>query len=99
VLLAKLELQVYHGPFTVSTTLGNSNSVTVTAATTYPFDLTTSYTVTATSAFVFYIRVPSWNTGGYITLNGSSKALAPNMNGHQAVSIPSGTTTFSITVS
>ncbi|KAG6829923.1 hypothetical protein H0H92_002946 [Tricholoma furcatifolium] len=58
-----------------------------------PDTLTT--TITATSAFTYYVRIPGWVVNGTIAINGgAAQALSPNSNGLQTVSVGAGTTTF-----
>lgn len=71
------------------------NSVNVQAETTYPFSDTLVYTVTATKAFTFAIRIPSWSVNGSVTSVGGSSALAP-IDGLHSIAIPSGTTVFQL---
>ncbi|KAG6835645.1 hypothetical protein H0H93_016233 [Arthromyces matolae] len=57
-----------------------------------PDSLTT--TITATSAFTYYVRIPSWVVGGTISINGgAANALSPS-NGLQAVNAAAGKTSF-----
>jgi len=46
-------------PASVSSTLSSGN-VTVDCTTSYPFANILSYTITSTSSFDFYVRVPQW---------------------------------------
>ncbi|KAG6829589.1 hypothetical protein H0H87_010738 [Tephrocybe sp. NHM501043] len=72
------------------------NKVTATVSTLYPFSDTLTTTITATSAFTYYVRIPSWVVGGTIAINGgAAKSLSPS-NGLQAVSAAAGTTTFAL---
>jgi DUF1680 family protein len=91
-------VQAYLGPFIVKTTLASSNAVSVTVNTNYPFADTVNVTITAGKAYTHYVRVPDWaqrNGHGTITLNGgAAKALAPNADSLQAISVPAGTTSF-----
>lgn len=87
-------VHLYLGPFATTTTLASGNKVSVNVDTLYPFSDTLTTTVTASSAFTYYVRIPSWVSGGTIAINGgSAKAVNPS-NGLQAVSIPAGTTKF-----
>ncbi|KAI0021043.1 hypothetical protein F4780DRAFT_790764 [Xylariomycetidae sp. FL0641] len=49
-------------PGTAAARLGDdgANSVVVTASTTYPFGHSITYNISATSAFDFYVRIPTW---------------------------------------
>lgn len=70
------------------------NKVTVNVDTVYPFSDTLTTTITATNAFTYYVRIPSWVSGGTIAINGGqATAVSPN-NGLHAVSVPAGTTKF-----
>ncbi|KAG5340228.1 hypothetical protein C0989_002460 [Termitomyces sp. Mn162] len=70
------------------------NQVTVNVDTLYPFSDTLNTTITATSAFTYYVRIPSWVINGTISINGrAAEALSPS-NGLQAVAAAAGTTTF-----
>ncbi|PBK71367.1 hypothetical protein ARMSODRAFT_911237 [Armillaria solidipes] len=87
-------IQAYLGPLKTSTTLSGNNAVTISIDTLYPFGDTLSYTVTASKAFTFFVRIPSWVVGGTIAMNGgSTKPVSPS-NGLLAISIPSGSTKF-----
>ncbi|KAF9075009.1 hypothetical protein BDP27DRAFT_1359207 [Rhodocollybia butyracea] len=86
--------QVYLGPFQTTTTLTTGNPVTVTVNTIYPFSDSLNTTITATKAFTYYVRIPSWVVNGTISINdGSSTPLSPK-NGLQAVQASAGTTVF-----
>lgn len=70
------------------------NQVTVQVNTIYPFSDTLTTIITATQAFTYYVRIPSWVVGGTIAVNGgATKSLTPS-NGLQAVNAAAGTTTF-----
>ncbi|KAG5723877.1 hypothetical protein E4T56_gene9812 [Termitomyces sp. T112] len=87
-------VHIYLGPFSTSVTLGSGNQVTVNVDTLYPFSDTLNTTITATSAFTYYVRIPSWVINGTISINGrAAEALSPS-NGLQAVAAAAGTTTF-----
>jgi len=88
-------VHLYLGPLTTTTTLGAGNKVTVNVVTQYPFSDTLTTTINAAQAFTYYVRIPSWVSGGTISINGAAaKAVAANANGLQAVSVPAGSTTF-----
>lgn len=58
----------------------------------YPFSDVLTTTIHADRPFTYYVRIPSWVTGGTITIDrASAKALSPS-NGLQAVRVPAGTT-------
>jgi len=87
-------VHLYLGPFSTSATLASNNNVTVAVDTLYPFSDTLTTTITATKAFTYYVRIPSWVVGGTISINGgAAKAVSPS-NGLQAVSAAVGTTKF-----
>ncbi|KAF5313805.1 hypothetical protein D9758_017919 [Tetrapyrgos nigripes] len=87
-------VQAYLGPFSTSATLATNNNVFVTVDTIYPFSDTLTTTITASQAFTYYVRIPSWVVGGTIAINGAAaKALSPS-NGLQAVQVSAGTTKF-----
>ncbi|EIW84902.1 hypothetical protein CONPUDRAFT_117150 [Coniophora puteana RWD-64-598 SS2] len=88
-------VQAYLGPFSTSTSL-NGNNVQVDVDTMYPFADTLTTTITADKAFTFYVRVPSWVSGGtFATNGGAAQPLAPS-NGLQAVQAGAGTTTLDL---
>ncbi|KAL0946134.1 hypothetical protein HGRIS_012399 [Hohenbuehelia grisea] len=87
-------VHLYLGPFSTSTTLASGNKVTSNVDTLYPFSDTLTTTITATAAFTYYVRIPSWVVGGTIAINGAAaKAVTPS-NGLQAVQVAAGTTKF-----
>jgi hypothetical protein len=68
------------------------NGVTVVVNTLYPFSDILTTTITATQAFTYYVRIPSWVVGGTITINDAAgKAVSPS-NGLQAIFVAAGTT-------
>ncbi|TCD71795.1 hypothetical protein EIP91_003138 [Steccherinum ochraceum] len=91
-------VHVYLGPLSVNTTLAKGNNVTVNVETIYPFSDTVSTTVQADQAFTYYVRVPSWVSGGNFTVNGAeAKAFSPDQGtGLQAIPVSAGTTTISM---
>ncbi|KAF8062243.1 hypothetical protein FPV67DRAFT_262778 [Lyophyllum atratum] len=87
-------VHLYLGPFSTTVTLASSNKVASTVDTLYPFSDSLATTITATQAFTYYVRIPSWVVGGTIAMNGAAaKALTPS-NGLQAVPAAAGTTKF-----
>ncbi|ORY68337.1 duf1680 domain-containing protein [Pseudomassariella vexata] len=80
------------GPASLSATLGGDNAVLISTDTKYPFDLSLTYTITATSAFDFYVRTPTWANTNTSTITGPGKspqqAITLASNGLQKVSIP-----------
>ncbi|MBM2620701.1 RICIN domain-containing protein [Actinoplanes sp. LDG1-06] len=67
-----------HGPSTVTAAVGDGTAVTITAATTYPFGDTITYTVNTPKALAFplYLRIPRWCTNPTLTVNGAAVAVA-----------------------
>ncbi|KAF8892910.1 hypothetical protein BD779DRAFT_1765810 [Infundibulicybe gibba] len=91
---SKSLVHLYLGPFSTSVVLAGSNKVTAVVDTLYPFSDTLTTTITATQAFTYQVRIPSWVVGGTISINGAAaKALSPS-NGLQAVPVNAGTTKF-----
>lgn len=87
-------------PATLETTLNDSNSVMISADTTYPFSHSITYNVSATSPFNFYVRIPTWAEANS-TIKGvgntSAVAISPSPQGLQKVEIPGGkSTTFTL---
>jgi len=89
-------VQAYLGPFSVRTTLSNSNPVTVVVDTLYPFSDTLTTTITASKAFTYYVRIPEWVNGGTIAINGGAATAVSPSNGLQAVNCAAGTTKFTL---
>lgn len=86
-------------PAQVTTTLSQSNTITVSCTTNYPFDTVLDYAISATAAFDFYVRVPSWTTSSSISMAGQSVAVSPDSaTGMTKISIPSGSTTLTYTL-
>ncbi|KAJ6573828.1 hypothetical protein DFH09DRAFT_915549 [Mycena vulgaris] len=87
-------VHLYLGPFSTSVTLASALWVDMTLYRLYPFSDTLTTTITAKSAFTYFVRIPSWVVGGTIAINGAApKAVAP-VNGLQAVTVNAGTTTL-----
>ncbi|KAF8074091.1 hypothetical protein FPV67DRAFT_786999 [Lyophyllum atratum] len=87
------------GPATFAGTLGVSNPVKVTVNSLYPFGSTLTYTISATRAFTFGIRVPSWAQNPLSTIsvnNAKPSVLQPNAASLQTVQIAAGTTTLRV---
>ncbi|PIL25174.1 hypothetical protein GSI_13063 [Ganoderma sinense ZZ0214-1] len=90
-------VQVYLGPYTVSTMLAaTGNKVSVSVDTLYPFSDTLTTTIKATKAFTYYVRIPSWVTNGTISVNGGPSRPVSPTNGLHAVSVHAGTTEFTL---
>ncbi|KAJ6593366.1 hypothetical protein B0H19DRAFT_18636 [Mycena capillaripes] len=88
-------VHLYLGPFKVSAILASNNAVTASVETLYPFGDTLTTTITATKAFTYFVRIPSWVTKGTISVNGvAAEGVAPGENGLHAVSVGAGTTTL-----
>ena len=67
-----------HGPATVTAKVGDGTTVTIAAATSYPFNDTITYTITTPKALAFplYLRIPKWCSGPVLTVNGAAAAVA-----------------------
>lgn len=74
--------------------LSLGNQVKAVIDTQYPFSDALSTTLTATKAFTYYVRIPSWVVGGTIAINGGAAQPVSPANGLQAVSAAAGTTKF-----
>ncbi|KAK7462273.1 hypothetical protein VKT23_007874 [Stygiomarasmius scandens] len=85
------------GPATFEGTIGD-NDIKVSVDSLYPFGTTLDYEISATKAFDFKIRIPSWaqqNQGNpsTISVNGTdAEPLQPNDTDLQVVKVPEGTT-------
>jgi len=87
-------VHLYLGPFSTKTTLTGGNAVQVAVDTKYPFSDTLTTTITAQKAFTYHVRVPSWVSGGTMTVNGrSAQPIKSDSNGLQSISVTAGTTT------
>ena len=72
------------------------NQVTATVDTLYPFSDILETTIQAKKSFTYYVRIPSWVSQGTISMNGgSARPVSPSM-GLQAITIPAGTTKFTL---
>ncbi|KDQ32865.1 hypothetical protein PLEOSDRAFT_1033818, partial [Pleurotus ostreatus PC15] len=87
-------VHLYLGPFSTTATLASGNKVTVNVDTLYPFSDTLTTTITATSAFTYFVRIPSWVVGGTIAINGAAARAVSPSNGLLAVQVTAGTTKF-----
>ncbi|KAJ6491750.1 hypothetical protein C8R47DRAFT_1214544 [Mycena vitilis] len=88
-------VHLYLGPFKTSVVLASNNAVTASVSTLYPFGDTLTTTITATKAFTYLVRIPSWVTKGTISVNGAPpEDVAPNHNGLHAVAVGAGSTTL-----
>ena len=87
-----------------ATTLSDNNTVLVSAETNYPFEHTIKYTISATSPFQFYVRIPTWAQSNS-TIQGPGKntstvKITPSAEGLQKVQIPGGSNnSFTINLS
>ncbi|KAL1692247.1 hypothetical protein GGG16DRAFT_51912 [Schizophyllum commune] len=88
-------VQVYHGPLTLSTTLGD-NTISITSDTTYPFSDSIALTVDASAPFAYYIRVPEWVVNGTVATNGGAAEAIQASSGLMKVDIPEGKTTLNL---
>ncbi|KAJ7816814.1 hypothetical protein B0H13DRAFT_2293030 [Mycena leptocephala] len=70
---ANAVIHTFLGPFSFAGTLANANHVQVTVDTLYPFGNSLTYTISATKAFAFKIRVPTWaqSTASTVAVNGA----------------------------
>ncbi|KAI0468746.1 duf1680 domain-containing protein [Xylaria cf. heliscus] len=91
---------VFLSPGSVSTKLGD-NEVTISADTNYPFGLDLSYSISASDAFNFYVRIPGWANSSS-TVRGpsgdSSDALPLTNTGLHKFQVPKGQSTLSVTL-
>ncbi|KAF9054831.1 hypothetical protein BJ165DRAFT_1399979 [Panaeolus papilionaceus] len=95
-------VHVLLGPSKFTGDVGSGNHVTVTADTLYPFGLSIKYTITATSAFKFKVRIPDWAKNGqtkYTVDGGSAAVVSPDSNSFQSISAKAGTTSVVVTFS
>ncbi|KAJ7189546.1 hypothetical protein GGX14DRAFT_547061 [Mycena pura] len=87
-------VHLYLGPFSTSVVLAPDNAVTASVETLYPFGDVLTTTISSTKPFTYLVRIPSWVTGGTISVNGGPvKAVAPAETGLHAVVVRAGTTT------
>ncbi|KAJ7032795.1 hypothetical protein C8F04DRAFT_1106569 [Mycena alexandri] len=92
-------VHLYLGPFEASVVLAGDNPVTARVETLYPFEDTLTTTITASEAFTYLVRIPSWVTEGTISINGGkAEAVKRGENGLHAVSVGAGTTTLVLEV-
>jgi DUF1680 family protein len=70
------------------------NAVQVSVDTKYPFSDTLTTTINAQKAFMYHVRIPSWVSGGTMSVNGgSSQSVKADSNGLQSINVPAGKTT------
>ncbi|KAF8161852.1 hypothetical protein BJ912DRAFT_311452 [Pholiota molesta] len=95
-------VHVFLGPATFAGTIGKSNHVQVSVDTLYPFGLTLSYTVSATQAFPFKLRIPEWakNAQSTIIVNRTKAVpVAPDASTSlQIINVSSGSTTIELSL-
>ncbi|KAF9256088.1 hypothetical protein L218DRAFT_1028235 [Marasmius fiardii PR-910] len=93
-------VQVYLGPFSVSTELASGNKVTVSVDTAYPFSDELNVTINASRPYTHYIRVPGWVVNGSYVINGGDPQLvspgSDGIEGLQAIEVPSGSTSIAL---
>ncbi|KAJ3511275.1 hypothetical protein NLJ89_g4191 [Agrocybe chaxingu] len=87
-------VHLYLGPFETTVTLDSENQVKAVVDTQYPFSDVLTTRITATKAFTYYVRIPSWVVGGTIAIDGRVVQPVAPVNGLQAVSVKAGTTLF-----
>ena len=83
-------------PATLETTLNGSNSVVISADTTYPFSYSITYNISATSPFDFYVRIPTWaepNSTIKGIGNASAAVISPSPQGLQKIEVSGGNIT------
>ena len=90
-------------PASLSTTLSNGAAVDVTCDTDYPFANVLQYTINATGAFTFSVRIPQWSTSSAPTVSMQGQVLPnpPASDAHTGMlSIPvsQGTTSLVLTL-
>lgn len=74
--------------------LFTGNQVKAVVDTQYPFSDVLTTTITASKAFTYYVRIPSWVVGGTISINGAPAQAVNPVNGLQAILLSAGTTKF-----
>ncbi|KAF9255860.1 hypothetical protein L218DRAFT_883135, partial [Marasmius fiardii PR-910] len=84
-------IHLYLGPFSTRIILADDNAVSVSVETLYPFGDVLNYEIYAEKDLTFYIRIPSWVSGGSLSVNnGAKQELSPNENGLQEVKLKKG---------
>ena len=82
-------------PAQVTATLQNGATVTISCTTNYPFSSTLHYTISASSGFIFYMRVPNWHVpaSSYLIISDTPpQTLAPDPHtGMTAIHLHAGT--------
>ncbi|KAI1376291.1 hypothetical protein F4677DRAFT_87977 [Hypoxylon crocopeplum] len=84
-------------PGSMSTSLGD-NKVTIQVDTNYPFGMNLKYTITSTSDFTFYVRIPGWaDKSSTVTgPGGSTTRISPSDSGLQKIEIGKGNSVFTV---
>ncbi|KAF5353734.1 hypothetical protein D9758_008623 [Tetrapyrgos nigripes] len=87
-------VHLYLGPFSTEVTLSDGNDAKVVVETLYPFGDTLTTTITATKDFDYFVRIPSWVSGGSISVgDGPKEELTPDeQTGLQKVEVKKGVT-------
>ncbi|KAJ7631929.1 hypothetical protein DFH06DRAFT_1223303 [Mycena polygramma] len=97
---ANAVIHTFLGPFSFAGTLANANHVQVTVDTLYPFGNTLTYTISATKAFSFKIRVPTWaqnSTASTIAVNGArATTLSTDTMSLHTVAVKPGKTVLNV---
>ncbi|KDR67604.1 hypothetical protein GALMADRAFT_1355748 [Galerina marginata CBS 339.88] len=95
-------IHTFLGPATFSGMVGTNNNVQVSVSTLYPFGLTFSYSVAASRAFAFQIRIPEWakNSQSTIAVNeAKAAAIKPDATTSlQTIQVAAGTATIQMTL-
>ncbi|KAJ7512670.1 hypothetical protein B0H11DRAFT_3400 [Mycena galericulata] len=97
---ANAVIHAFLGPFSFTGTLANSNDVSITVDTLYPFGTSLTYTISAAKAFSLKIRVPTFaqnSTASTIAVN-SAKAttLSPDAFSLHTVDVKAGKTVLKV---
>ncbi|KAL5485522.1 hypothetical protein ACEPAI_8164 [Sanghuangporus weigelae] len=90
-------VQVYFGPVAVHTVLAGDNTVSVAVDTLYPFSDAVNVAVSATKAFTYLVRIPSWVSGATVSVNGDdANGIQADNSGLAAIDLPAGDSTFTL---
>ncbi|KAK6948275.1 hypothetical protein Daesc_010039 [Daldinia eschscholtzii] len=78
-------------PGSISTSLGH-NRVNIQADTNYPFGMGIKYSITASSDFTFYVRIPGWadKSSTIVGPSGKSRPISPSDKGLQKIEVSKG---------
>ncbi|KAI9712662.1 MAG: hypothetical protein M1820_001283 [Bogoriella megaspora] len=77
----------------LETTLNDTNPVSISVDTTYPFSHSVTYKISASSPFNFYVRIPTWAEANSTIEgigDGSTAAISPSPQGLQKIEVPGG---------